>query len=546
MAKKEDRNLNITIKNQEDKADEVVVSISTVIKKLKKYLFVWIVVAVFFVVVSFGYAAVTTHVNKPALSALVSFSYSGIEKGLAPDGRKLDVNTIKDPSVISDAMEELDIDKEELESIRQGISFKGIVPQDAAERITKYESFLDSNSGGGIQAVEKILDTTYFPTQYYVYFDYNNTNLTDKEAVSVLNEILNQYETYFYKTYGYNESLGSAVAAIDYKEYDYSEAVDVFSDSLGTLKRYVKQLSNEDKTRFRSAETGYTFDDLYEAIDTVQSIDLDKISSYVSVNNLTKDKDQALAYYEYRIKAMNREQAAYEEELASYDASIASYQKDQIMIFGNGTDDTNTQSSIASEQYDKMIQAKNNIASSLANTKQRIEYYKERQEALQNNPVGSNELTEKVETSLESVNTKITNLVELVKATSDDYYKNVTYGNAYTVLVPASSTVSSKLGLVIDNAKTPLVALEAVAFLVFFAVAFIEALVQDNKKRKALKAVKSAENGDGDDDVEDVIDAVEEAAEETETETENEPVKETPKQNNPNNSNTRNKNKKKK
>jgi hypothetical protein len=85
MAKKEDRNLNITIKNQEDKADEVVVSISTVIKKLKKYLFVWIVAAVFFVVVSFGYAAVTTHVNKPALSALVSFSYSGIEKGLAPD-----------------------------------------------------------------------------------------------------------------------------------------------------------------------------------------------------------------------------------------------------------------------------------------------------------------------------------------------------------------------------------------------------------------------------------------------------------------------------
>ncbi len=546
MAKKEDRNLNITIKNQEDKADEVVVSISTVIKKLKKYLFVWIVAAVFFVVVSFGYAAVTTHVNKPALSALVSFSYSGIEKGLAPDGRKLDVNTIKDPSVISDAMEELDIDKEELESIRQGITFKGIVPQDAAERITKYESFLDSGSNGGIQAVEKILDTTYFPTQYYVYFDYNNTNLTDKEAVSVLNEILNQYETYFYKTYGYNESLGSAVAAIDYKEYDYSEAVDVFSDSLGTLKRYVKQLSNEDKTRFRSAETGYTFDDLYEAIDTVQSIDLDKISSYVSVNNLTKDKDQALAYYEYRIKAMNREQAAYEEELASYDASIASYQKDQIMIFGNGTDDTNTQSSIASEQYDKMVQEKNNIASSLANTKQRIEYYKERQEALQNNPVGSNELTEKVETSLESVNTKITNLVELVKATSDDYYKNVTYGNAYTVLVPASSTVSSKLGLVIDNAKTPLVALEAVALLVFFAVAFIEALVQDNKKRKALAAVKSAENGDGDDDAEDVIDAVEEAAEENETETENEPVKETPKQNNPNNSNTRNKNKKKK
>ncbi len=544
MAKKDDRNLNITIKNQEDKADEVVVSISTVIKKLKKYLFVWIVAAVFFVVASFGYAAITTHVNKPELSALVSFSYSGIEKGLAPDGRKFDVNTLKDPSVIKDTLTELDIDQSELEKIRQGISFKGVIPKDAADRITLYDKILDDNTSGGLQAAEKILDTTYFPTQYFVYFNYNGTNLSDKQAVDVLNGMLKQYETYFYKTYGYNEAIGSAVAAIDYQDYDYSEALDVFSDNISALKRYVKQLSNDDKARFRSAETGYTFDDLYDALDTVQSVDIDRISSYVSIYNLTKDKDQALAYYEYRIKAMNREQAAYEEELASYEASIASYEKDQIIIFGNGTNDTNTTSSIASEQYDKMIQAKNNIAASLARTKQRVEYYKERQEALQNNPVGSNEYTETVEANLASVKEKVSKLVDLVKTTSDEYYKSVTFGNAYTILVPASNTVSSKLGLIIDNAKMPLVILEVLAFLVFFGVAFVEALIQDNKKRKALAAGLAPEEDDEDEDedsIEDVIDAVEEAADEAEEDAEEK--KSVPKQNS---SNSKNKNKKKK
>ncbi len=542
MAKKDDRNLNITIKNQEDKADEVVVSISTVIKKLKKYLFVWIVAAVFFVVASFGYAAITTHVNKPELSALVSFSYSGIEKGLAPDGRKFDVNTLKDPSVIKDTLTELDIDQSELETIRQGISFKGVIPKDAADRITLYDKILDDNTSGGLQAAEKILDTTYFPTQYFVYFNYNGTSLSDKQAVDVLNGMLKQYETYFYKTYGYNEAIGSSVAAIDYQDYDYSEALDVFSDNISALKRYVKQLSNDDKARFRSAETGYTFDDLYDALDTVQSVDIDRISSYVSIYNLTKDKDQALAYYEYRIKAMNREQAAYEEELASYEASIASYEKDQIIIFGNGTNDTNTTSSIASEQYDKMIQAKNNIAASLARTKQRVEYYKERQEALQNNPVGSNEYTETVEANLASVKEKVSKLVDLVKTTSDEYYKSVTFGNAYTILVPASNTVSSKLGLIIDNAKMPLVILEVLAFLVFFGVAFVEALIQDNKKRKALAAGLAPEEDDEDEDsIEDVIDAVEEAADEAEEDAEEK--KSVPKQNS---SNSKNKNKKKK
>ena len=38
MAKKDDRNLNITIKNQEEKENEIVVSISTILKKLRKYL----------------------------------------------------------------------------------------------------------------------------------------------------------------------------------------------------------------------------------------------------------------------------------------------------------------------------------------------------------------------------------------------------------------------------------------------------------------------------------------------------------------------------
>ena len=36
---------------------------------------------------------------------------------------------MKDPSVIEDALEELDMDQEELETIRQGISFKGLSPR---------------------------------------------------------------------------------------------------------------------------------------------------------------------------------------------------------------------------------------------------------------------------------------------------------------------------------------------------------------------------------------------------------------------------------
>lgn len=492
MAKKEERNVNIMIKNPEEEEKELVISFSTLLKKLRKYLLIWIVAAVVFVGAAFGYAGITTHVNKASLHALVGFSYDGIEKGLDPAGNTFDPYSIKNPAVIENALTSLGMDVGQLESIREGITIYGIKPKDVINRLTVYNDVLDTN--GNVNAAEKILETTYFPTQYHVYFNYTNTSLTDTEAVEVINAILNQYDSYFYEIYGYNESLGNAVSVINYDDYDYSEAIDLFDSSLSILKTYVKQLANEDQTRFRSSDTGYTFSDLYQAIDTVETIDLDKISSYIAVNNLTKDKESALAYYEYRIKDLTRQKAQYEEEIKSYEASIANYEKDQIIVFGAGSDDTSTESTLASEQYDKMVDEKNQIVVSLAETKQNINYYKERQESLKSKSSGSADKIEAVEADLASLNEKVSNLINLVADTSEDYYKNVTFKNAYSVLVPATNTSSDKVSRVIENAKMPLIVLEAIALVIYFAIALIEAFIADSRKRKAALVSENEEN----------------------------------------------------
>ncbi|MDE6776025.1 MAG: lipopolysaccharide biosynthesis protein [Ruminococcus sp.] len=500
MAKKDERNLNITINNSEKEEAEVVVSISTILKKLKKYLAIWIVAAVVFVGAAFGYAAITTHTKKAELTALINFSYDGIEKGLDPNGRSFDVNTVKSPAVIETALTDLGFDLSELEQIRSGITFRSTIPKNAVDRFTVYNSILEQGGGNSLTAAERILETTYFPTQYTVYFDYNGTSFTDNEAVNIFNKILDCYKDYFYISYGYNESLGDAISAISYEDYDYAEAIDVFSNSLVTLRKYVKDLDDEDDSRFRSTITGYTFSDLYESIRTMETIDLDKLSSYVTVNNLTKDKESSLAYYEYRIKALTRQKSQLEEQLSAYEDSIKNYEKDQIIVFGSN-DDANTQSSVASKQYDQMFSEKNSIASQLAETKQQINFYKERQQAIKGNNTGSKEMLERADADFAALNEKVNNFVELVSDTSEDYYKNITFANAYNVIVPASYTSSDRIGRIIDNAKMPAVALELVAFALYFAVAFIEALVYDSRKRKAaMESAKSGESGDGGDD----------------------------------------------
>lgn len=496
MNGKDERNLNITLKNQNDDKDDIIISLSTIFKKLKKYVLIWLVVAAIVFVAIFGSTTLNTMHRKPTLSALVSFTYDGIEDGLDPDGRDFNKELIKNPVVIERALTKLGLPLDDLDNIRHGITIEGLIPADAMDQILTYKNVYENANSNNLQAAQAMLGVSYYPTEYKVLFNYSGTSLNRSTAVEVINTILEEFKSYFFDIYGYNETLGSSVTALDVSSYDYSESIEVLKTSLDTLSKYVQQLSEDDITRFRSSVTGYTFDDLYEAVETVKSIDLDKVSSYINVNNLTKDKNSSIAYYEYRINELNRKKTSLEEQLASVKESINAYEKDQIIIFGNGTDNTDTQSTQNSEQYDAMIEQKLTLTNDLAQTKQNINYYRERRDALQKSSSNAKEKIEQVDKQLETVNNKIENLINDVKLTADDYYENVTFQNAYNILVPASNTMSSTFNVVMNNVKMPLILGEGVVFAIYFMIAFIEAIKTDMFDKKRRKDAENENSGD--------------------------------------------------
>lgn len=488
MNTKDNRNINITLKNDDDKND-ILISIPMIFKKLKKYFLIWIVVAAIVFVAVFGSTTLKTMHRKPVITALVSFTHEGIEKGLDPNGMDFNKDTIKNPVVIENALTSLNLPLDELDDIRNSIDIEGLVPADAMNKILTYKNVYENANSNNLQAAQSMLDVPIFPTQFKITFNYAGTSLNRKTAVQVLNTMLEQYKDYFFDMYGYNESLGSSVTSLDISSYDYTEAIEVLKTSLDTLSKYVKQLSTDDMTRFRSSVTGYTFDDLYEAVETVKAIDLDKVSSYINVNNLTKDKNASIAYYEYRINELTRTKTSTEEQLVSVKESINAYEKDQIIIFGNGTDNTDTQSTQNSEQYDMMIQQKLDLTNTLATTKQNINYYRERLAALKKSSANSPDKIEQVDKQLDDVNSKISSLIENIKLTADDYYENVTFQNAYTILVPASNSMGSTLSIVMDNVTMPLIIGEAGVLAVYLMAAFIAAIraeIISKKKNEAL------------------------------------------------------------
>ena len=517
MAKNNERNLNVTIKNQDDNKDEVIISISAIFKKLKKFLAVWIVIAVIAGLLTFCYSAYKTFSTQYPTKALVSFTYSGIEKGLDPKGQDFEIESMKNPKVIEKALTEMGLDLSRIEGIRSSLSFDYKIPQEAYDQLTAYQSVLDKATSGSISAAQAMLDTKYYPSQFTVKFDLAQAGFDRQTGVDFLNTLLRCYGEYFYEEYGYNKPLGTAVNALEYESYDYAQQVDLFRSSLRIVRNYLADLNKDDNTSFRSSVTGYTFNDLSDYAKTITSIDLDRISSYISVNNVTKDKDSALAYYNYMIENLNRDKSEYSECLAALDASITKYQKDTIQVFGNGTKDTNTESTLHSEQYDLLFQQKVTVEASLAQAKQDINFYTSRRDALQNNKNSSKANVEKVEADIAELSKKVKNLVDLTEKTASDYYENVQFANAYNILVPATKTESAGLGQAASASTKTIVIVELLIFVIYFSVAFISSLISENSKKTAKAAAADDDDDDSEDvDLEELVDILEDEAEKAE------------------------------
>ena len=513
MENKNERNLNITLKNEESDKEEIILSFSSLIKQLKRFVAIWLVISIVVgILIPVGTAVFTADQHKN-LTALVSFNYSGIERGLAPDGTQFDINTLKNPSVIQAALEEQELPLDSLESIRRSISIEGVIPANAIDRITMYKSIYEQNN---LNAGEKMLDVSYFPTQYELTFNYSTSGLDGKTAVAVFQAMLDNYKVYFFKEYGFNQALGSSVKALKYTDYDYAEAVDVFSDTISKMQSYVNNLNKEDTVRFRSTATGFTFADLSNSLSTLKNVDLDKISSYITVNNVTKDKSALLDYYNYRIETLIRERTVASDNLNAVNSAIETYEKSVTIVYGEGQDPK--EYSQNSTEYDDLFKRKIEAQNTLSAKTQAINMYQQRVNTLKGNASASQEKIDRVERELATLDEKINEMLDLTNATANEYYETAYLSNAYTVLVPPSTSALDTTKNVLKSAMETLMVAEALIFVCYILVAFGTALITDNRRARAAR--RKAEAGDDDDSEEEAApeeDAAE-IAEETDAE----------------------------
>ena len=482
----QNKSVNVILKNEEQHSDDVVVSFPMVYRKLKKYFVAWLLTAIIVGGIIAGISIIFSATSLTPVEALVSFSFDGIEKGKDPKGATFDPYMLTNAGVIQEALEARGMDPAIVEDVRQGIDIDSIIPPDAVDKLTTYGQLLKEATSGQINAAQQLLATTWYSTQYKLTFNFREVGISRDDAVQLVNAMLDSFRDYFFKKYGYNDPLGTALSSTDYTEYDFSIALDMLNTTLKSLKRYINKLASDDTTRFRSTVTGYTFADLREAISAVQDTDIVMIDSYIRTNNISKDVERLQAYYETRIEEQNRYLKTCEDNLATEQRLLDNYQKDQIIIFSNDT--LNTQSSIASDEYDKLINRVSSAAGEIAETKQMIEYYNDRLSTLNRNSYSNSSKISRVEKDLEKVTEKVNTMIDVTKQTADDYFENVSLANAFNVLVPATSDSFSVIKTGIKKVLYPVFGLEMVMFLVYLGIAFGQAISEEYRRRHPVPA----------------------------------------------------------
>lgn len=394
-----------------------------------------------------------------------------------------DISKVKSPGVIEDALNETGIETSALEGVRKALDIQGLIPASARERMSMYYNAA-SKQTDKLDALNALLDTSYRVSDYIISFDYSSAGMKQADGANFLNALLRAYQDYCVSAYNNNSTLRNSLGAIDYREYDYAEAANIFDTALGNISSYISQVSGgSGADAFRSNQTGFTFSDLSNLASSLKEIDLDRVTSYIVIHSVSSNSpDVQITYYEWLIENIARSRAVQQTRLESLTDSINAYEKDSIVIL-TGADGSSVAPGMENlnAAYDAMIQEKLDAQAQIASYNRSIGYYESVIEGFRQADGGASnpEDVETVKADLESLSKKITELAKNVSLTANEYYERAAFSNQVRVLLPAVSQVPG-LGMIIKV----MIALEALLFFSYLCVAVVLGIREANPRKE--------------------------------------------------------------
>lgn len=471
--------LRIVHEDNETQDGSLVVDFGLIWKRMKRYVAIWLCLAV-------GLGALS---GAGALFARNSILLGKAEALIWLADSGYDISKIKSPSVIADALNKSGMDTDALETVRNAITVEGVIPGDAYERMSMYYDMIERNIANS-DIIHSLLDTDYEVSEYVVSLDYSKANVKKEDGILFLNALLRAYQDYCFSLYNSNTALQNPLNSIDYRDYDYAEAANIFSNTLDDVSLYLRRLNSQPMAEgYRSHKTGFTFADLLKIASSLKEIDLDRAASYIMIHSVSDNNAEAqVSYYGWLIENLEQLRAVQRTRLASLTDAINSYDKDSIVVLsGQDGNFVATDTEDMNANYDAMIQEKLNTQALISTYNRSISYYQSVIDGFtrtEDNTFISNQTDiEIVKGYLDNLYGNLTELIENVSLTANEYYEKVSFADQIRVLVPAILDIPSS-----SIAIKVVAALEGILLFIYLCVSFVLGVHEANPRRQKEKS----------------------------------------------------------
>ena len=335
--------------------------------------------------------------------AIIELNYPGIELGQNPDGTKFDIRQLKSPYVIENALKTLGFNDNgvKLDQVRRNIDITSIIPNDVSQRA---ETMIKQGH-----------EYVYYPSEFKVTYRINKA-FSYNQGLQLVETIIDEYQTYFYTLYSDIEKIEKTIGTLDYSTYDYPDIVEVINIQIEGIQEFLTN-KTEDDSNYKSAQTGYSFQDLNRNFDILRTVDTSKLESLVNAYTLTRDKEKLIKDYEYRVKRMELEQAKKNSEAEEARRLMDQYKKEDLVLIPDSIGkDLRTDN--PESYYNKLAETAITASVEATNLKHEIEYYNKEIARLQVlNGSNNIALLAEADSQIEAIKNKMVDLIDTTNET---------------------------------------------------------------------------------------------------------------------------------
>lgn len=228
--------------------------------------------------------------NNYIASEVIHYNDEQAEKGLAPDGGKLDVNEIKSSAVMSKVVDKLGLTG--IYSVDSLISRIYITPVEDKDKVAQKDAMLEVGE-----------EYIYKPSTFIVSFAATSDEGADF-ARTILDETLDVYFEQFSQKYVNVAPANNTIENLNKNDYDFIEIMEQIDTSIeNTVTTLYQRI--EQNNYYRSTETGVSFNELVDDFNYLRQVKVSALFSKIYKYQVTKNKSVLISDYTTRIDNNN-------------------------------------------------------------------------------------------------------------------------------------------------------------------------------------------------------------------------------------------------